>query len=223
MAEDPAQRFSWGWRMRCHMLERLSRAELNPEPYQPIYIRHATGGRLRVKIVPLLPCLSLSGFPRVVFNCTDPFTIVSRATNMSHFYSIEFNGTEGPTSGVEERTKSTASMFYQVLPTVVQSRMPMLPSIRHSLNDFRTRGMHSKQKSMSDMSLPGTPPPGYTSRSGSGATTPQQYTCLTGTSVLDPEDDGCDTRLAQTTHHLPTVAQEGSTGISWQHAKHGML
>jgi hypothetical protein len=110
MAEDPAQRFSWGWRMRCHMLERLSRAELNPEPYQPIYIRHATGGRLRVKIVPLLPCVSLSGFLRVVFICTNPFTIESRATNMSHFYSIEFNGTEGPTSGVEERTKSTASM-----------------------------------------------------------------------------------------------------------------
>jgi hypothetical protein len=142
---------------------------------------------------------------------------------MSHFYSIEFNGTEGPTPGVEERIKSTASMFYQVLPTVVQSRMPMLPSIRHSLNDFRTRGMHSKQNSMSDISLPGTPPPGYTSRGGSGTTTPQQYTSLTSIPVPGPEDDGCDTSLAQATHQLPTVAQEGSTGISWQHARHGML
>jgi hypothetical protein len=61
MVADPAQRFSWGWRMRCHMLGMLSRAEFRPESYQPIHIRHATGGRLRVNIVPLLPCPSLSG------------------------------------------------------------------------------------------------------------------------------------------------------------------
>jgi hypothetical protein len=143
---------------------------------------------------------------------------------MSQFYSIEFNRTEWSVSDIEEHAKkSTASMLYQVLPTVVQSRMPILPSIRHSLNDFRTRGMHSTHNSVSEISLPGTPPPEYTSRGGSGATTPQQCTSLTSASVPVAEDDAGAGSLAQATAHLSTVAQGGSTGISWQHARHGML
>jgi hypothetical protein len=142
---------------------------------------------------------------------------------MSQFYDIEFHKTEEATFGIEEHTNFAASMFYQVLPAIVQSRMPVLPSVRRSLNDFRTRGLHSKQNSMSDISLPGTPPPGYSSTPGSGRTTPHQCTSLTSGTVSDVEDDASLATLAQSSHNLAAVDVEGSTGISWQHARHGML
>jgi hypothetical protein len=142
---------------------------------------------------------------------------------MSQFYGIEFHKTEEATFCVEEHTKSTASMFYQVLPAIVQSRMPILPSVRRSLNDFRTRGLHSKHNSMSDISLPGTPPPGYTSKPGSGSATPHQCTSLTSGTVSDLEDNTSLASLRPSSHNLPTVDIEESTGISWQHARHGML
>ena len=114
-----------------------------------------------------------------------------------------------------------ASMFYHVLPAMVQNRMPSLPSIRHSISDFRTRASHRKQDSITDMSLPTTPPPGYSSRLGSGSTTPCRPSSSAGASVLDLDDDVFAERSISLTPLPSTVAYETSTGINWQHARYG--
>jgi hypothetical protein len=109
-----------------------------------------------------------------------------------------------------------ASLIYQVLPAMVQNRIPTLPSLRRSVSGFHTRGLHMKNKSVTEMSLPETPPPGYTSRSGSGSTTP--------TSLFDISDDTSDVALrsGMSTPTPLVAAYETSTGVNWQHARHGM-
>jgi len=101
----------------------------------------------------------------------------------------------------------SASMFYHVLPTMVQSRLPMLPSLRRSLSELHTRSSHSKSTSLPETMRPSTPPPDYTSRPGSGSATP--YRC-------DVADDGTGRE------GVPTdPIYETSSGINWQYARHG--
>lgn len=116
-----------------------------------------------------------------------------------------------------EQHNSKSSLFFQVLPAVVQNRMPNMPSIRQSISDLRrTRGSHGKNSSMSEESLPATPPPEYVSRPGTASATP--YGRM-GTNY-DVEDGSSVASSASSIRSL-SVPYETATGISWQHAKHG--
>ncbi|KAF2830555.1 hypothetical protein CC86DRAFT_463835 [Ophiobolus disseminans] len=116
---------------------------------------------------------------------------------------------------VEEHQNLKTSMFYHVLPAVVQSRMPNLPSIRQSISDLRrTRSVHSKNISITEASMPGTPPPEY----ASGSTTPYRHTAPS----FDFEDDESIASSASSTPPL-IVPYETLSGISWQHARHGVV
>jgi len=109
------------------------------------------------------------------------------------------------------------SMFYHVLPAVVQSRMPTLLSICQSISDMRrTRSLHSKSVSVTESLLPETPPPEYASQPGSGSTTPYRHTAPS----FDFDDD---VSIASSTSSTPPLLAryETATGISWQHARHG--
>jgi hypothetical protein len=114
-----------------------------------------------------------------------------------------------------------ASMFFQVLPAVVQSRMPNIPSIRQSFSDLRrTRGFHSKSSSTTEAALPETPPPEYASRPGSGIATP--YGNIATNFDFDFDDEASITSSASSIRSL-SLPYETSTGISWQHARHGVV
>jgi hypothetical protein len=131
----------------------------------------------------------------------------------SHAHEVDL--TMNPT--LEEQQSFKISMFYHVLPAVVQSRMPHLPSIRQSISDLRrTRSLHSKNNSTTETSLPRTPPPEYVSRPGSGYTTPYRHS----TTDFDFDDD---VSVASSASSSPPsiLPYETSTGISWQHARHG--
>jgi hypothetical protein len=128
-----------------------------------------------------------------------------------------------PDIGMEGPKSLQASILYQVLPAMVQNRIPTLRSLRRSVSDFHTRGQHSKSKSLTEMSLPETPPPGYTTRPGSGSNTPYRSS-LASASEFDIPDDGSDMALSSGTSTpipLPAI-YETLTGVNWQYARHGM-
>jgi hypothetical protein len=112
-----------------------------------------------------------------------------------------------------------ASMFFQVLPAAVQSRMPNIPSIRQSFSDLRrTRSLHSKSSSTTDATVPETPPPEYASRTGSGIATPYGNIAAS----FDFDDEASITSSASSIRSL-SLPYETSTGISWQHARQGVV
>ncbi|KAH8730828.1 hypothetical protein GQ44DRAFT_699931 [Phaeosphaeriaceae sp. PMI808] len=144
----------------------------------------------------------------------------------SNMLRIEKTSTEEPhivaNYTLEILNRPKTSMLYHVLPAMVQSRMPTLSSIRHSISDFRTRASHKKQDSTTDMSLPTTPPPVYSSRPESGTTTPCRPSSSAGASLLDFGDIFAE-RSTPSIPVPPAAAYETSTGINWLHAKYGMM
>lgn len=134
---------------------------------------------------------------------------------MSRLEDFEVNEAEGTILGIETHANDKTSMLYQVLSAIVQSSMPILPSIRRSVSEYRMRGMHSENSSLSEI-LPQTPPPVYTSRPVSGSTTPLRPLSVASASVFDFEDD------ISVASSAPITTYETSTGISWRYAKHGM-
>ncbi|KAL5113299.1 hypothetical protein ACEQ8H_008833 [Pleosporales sp. CAS-2024a] len=128
--------------------------------------------------------------------------------------SVQAHAIPPPTEIYEAMTET--SMLYQVLPAIVQSRMPKLPSLRRSMTGYCAGTMHAKNSnSLAELSLPATPPPGYTSRPVSGSTTPWP-TSVASASLFEFDDDAC------TAGSAPITAYETTTGISWHHAKHGI-
>lgn len=116
-------------------------------------------------------------------------------------------------------TGTKVSMLYQVLPPIMQNRMPKLPSLRRSVSNFR--GSHSKNNSMSEASLPRTPPPGYTSRPTSGNATPSQRLSTGTTLSFDLEDGVSIASSEDSVRGLSEPVYEMASGIQWQHARHG--
>lgn len=121
---------------------------------------------------------------------------------------------------IEEDKGVHASMLYNILPSLVTSRVPTLPSIRRSVTSYRTRSLHSKTNSLSDTSSLGTPPPCYTSRPPSGAATPDRGF---RDSSVDLSDDASDRpRSSGSSFPLVTTTYEAETGVNWRYASQGI-
>lgn len=114
------------------------------------------------------------------------------------------------------------SMIYQVLPTMVSSHLPTIPSIRRSIGEIRDRRMHSKTNSLTELPQPGTPPPGYSERPGSGSATPNRRSLVVGDADLEFADDASDRPgSAMSSNPPPFSAYETKTGINWKYAGQG--
>lgn len=114
------------------------------------------------------------------------------------------------------------SMIYQVLPGMVSSHFPMIASIRRSISEIRGRRLHSKTNSITELPLPGTPPPGYTSRPSSGSATPNRRPIIAGEAELDFPDDVSERPGSSTSSNPPPfAAYETKTGINWKYAGQG--
>jgi hypothetical protein len=109
------------------------------------------------------------------------------------------------------------SMIHHVLPTVLSSRLPTLPSIRRSISDMRERSCAKRELAEED--TPGTPPPGYTSRLGSGSTTPEMCGMRDGEMEGSEFPDHVSERLLSS----PLAASEVDTGVKWKYARQGEI
>ena len=140
--------------------------------------------------------------------------------------------TEGPLtfttcSNNPERKDLQPSMLYSILPSVIQNRVPTLPSLRRSFSDLRGRSSHTKRVNSScSIYSPETPPPVYSSRSGSLC--PEQANSITST---DTEDiyvgDNIPERptsfRSASTLPPPFSMPESETGINWKYANQGTI
>ncbi|KAJ4992003.1 hypothetical protein SVAN01_02598 [Stagonosporopsis vannaccii] len=116
-----------------------------------------------------------------------------------------------------------SSMIYQVLPAMVSSHLPTIPSIRRSIGEIRDRRLHSKANSMTELPLPGTPPPGYTSRPSSGSASPNRRSLVVGEADLDFSDDASERPgSSMSMNPPPFAAYETKTGINWKYAGQGV-
>lgn len=123
-------------------------------------------------------------------------------------------------SDADEDKGVQTSMLYHILPTLVSSRVPTLPSIRRSVTSYRNRSLHTKSSSVSELSQIGTPPPCYTSRPVSGCATPERRF---RDSSVDLSDDASD-RPQSSGSAFPIVATtyEAETGVNWRYASQGI-
>jgi hypothetical protein len=139
-----------------------------------------------------------------------------------------------------DRKDTRTSMLYNVLPTMVQSRLPQLPSIRQSISSIREMGgraMHAKSKSVIDTDTESsgreTPPPTYTSRRtsrwGSDANVGSRLSMMsTDTEEMDyrdgrdVRDDVSDRPMSSLSTPPPFAISESMTGINWKYANQGM-
>lgn len=105
------------------------------------------------------------------------------------------------------------SMLYHVLPAVITSRIPTIPSFRQSLAGNK----HVRSSSLPDMSIPGTPPPDYSSRPSSGWVTPLRLSNDSESEFLDAVSE-----QGSTSSDIRYNTFENKTGIKWRYASLGM-
>lgn len=117
-----------------------------------------------------------------------------------------------------------SSMLYNVLPVMLQSRLPMLPSIRHALSEMRTPPRScSPMKSAPETPLPRSPPPGYTSR----PTSIVGSQCSSDPSTFDSAEEdelfqeATETPLSSINTPPQFAISEMRTGIKWKYANQG--
>lgn len=113
------------------------------------------------------------------------------------------------------------SMLYQMLPSMVSSRLPTLPSLRQSLNDVRNGSAHNRAGSSSDLSEPETPPPSYTSQPGSGSVTPNEFSRAFAVADFDISDDASEGSSSSGSSTPSRPVYESGTGINWKYASQG--
>ena len=151
--------------------------------------------------------------------------LIDKHGNMQQYgqsSTLELDSDAATLIDTTEFKNARTSMIYQVLPALVSSHLPTIPSIRRSIGEIRDRRLHSKANSISEIPLPGTPPPGYTSRPSSGSATPHRHSLVSGEPDLDFPDDVSDRPgSSMSSNPPPFPTYEAKTGISWKYAGQG--
>lgn len=116
-----------------------------------------------------------------------------------------------------EQIMMETSMLFNLLPTVIQSRLPRVPSLRRS---FTSYGLQTLQRSPSLTSL---------SRSFSGTSTPvEDYSDAMSIQTFDPDENTgilVHRRLSLEMSRVTAVEDpkpvENKSGINWRYANQG--
>lgn len=115
------------------------------------------------------------------------------------------------------------SMLYNVLPTMVSSRLPTIPSLRQSLGDVRSRAYYNKSDTVIELPQPVTPPPGYSTMPPSETVSPHKLFAALGEAEVDFADDVSEGQASS--RAMPLVvpgAQETRSGVRWRYAGLGI-
>jgi len=113
-----------------------------------------------------------------------------------------------------------ASLLYQILPHVLQRRVPVLPSIRRSLSGDDVYVLNDSPGSSTDEGSLETPPPEYSSRPSSGIL--QDVFKIEETNSDSPVDNSLPTRPSSSSLRAKRMVPEEDSGINWKYASQGM-
>jgi hypothetical protein len=116
--------------------------------------------------------------------------------------------------------QAPTSTLYTMLPSIIQNRIPKLPSIRRSVSDFRGRSNHARTISTSAQNSGSeTLPPTYTSRQGS-VTSNGWSTAVTD--AEESNDASTYGRPISSSSTLPVFnSSETESSINWKYANQG--
>ncbi|KAK0923999.1 hypothetical protein LTR91_016366 [Friedmanniomyces endolithicus] len=124
-----------------------------------------------------------------------------------------------PSKDPADRDPDPASLLYTVLPTLIQRRVPRIPSLRRTGSRYTKAATPAHHRDSSDASSEGslTPPPSYRT----SAQTPE----------LDPEDTDIDpeepfqsfppSRPSTSGSSTPQHLNQSDSGVQWKYAKQG--
>jgi hypothetical protein len=117
-----------------------------------------------------------------------------------------------------------SSMIYNVLPAVVQSRVPAIPSLRRALSDFRALTVRDKDELEEAGPTPSTPPPGYTTRpcsASSSATSSNRNSIAFSDGEVTIQEDVSDHPESAYSTPPSFHVSETRTGVNWKYANQG--
>lgn len=112
------------------------------------------------------------------------------------------------------------SIMYTILPPIVQSRIPKLPSIRQAVG--RLRRSSSYASSISDSTRTRTPPPRYSSRPASaGENRWSMISDSEATDISHNEEINFDHSPSSRSTPPTFLMSEDQSGINWKYANQG--
>lgn len=118
------------------------------------------------------------------------------------------------------------SMVFNVLPAIVQSRIPTIPSLRRVLSGARSNASSTKRSSYpSEIESPDILPPGSSSRPASARSRSSQGSSLDSFEAEVDFQECVSTRPQSSMSTTPPGSYpvaELSTGINWKYANQGM-
>lgn len=107
-----------------------------------------------------------------------------------------------------------------MFPSIIQNRIPKLPSIRRSVSDFRSRPNHTRTISVSAQNSRSETPPTYTSKQGS--IMPNGWSTAM-TDAEESNDASTYDRPISSGSALPVFnSSETESGINWKYANQGL-
>jgi hypothetical protein len=132
-------------------------------------------------------------------------------------------GVDSDRSSVLTESKKS-SMIYNVLPAIVQSRVPAIPSLRRALSDFRGRTVPDKNELEDSEPMPLTPPPGYTTWPGSASsstTNSNRNSIAFSDGEVTIQEDACEHPESAYSTPPSFRVSETRTGVNWKYANQG--
>jgi len=117
-------------------------------------------------------------------------------------------------------------MIYNVLPAVVQNRMPAIPSLRRAISDFRGGPIPDRSDlDVAESTHPISPPPRYTTRPSSATSSGSNMSNRTSVAFSDGDttvqEDFYDRPESSYSTPPAFCVSETKTGINWKYANQG--
>lgn len=127
----------------------------------------------------------------------------------------------GPSSAESPPRPKSSSMLYAMLPSVVQSRLPTLPSLRRPASMYGSRPRPKSADTSQQSSGSRTPDAGFgNAMVWSGEKAVEEFYLTEGSADMSEEDDMA--RTDRRTRRQAVFLEEHKSGIGWKFANQGI-
>ncbi|KAF2690051.1 hypothetical protein K458DRAFT_356559 [Lentithecium fluviatile CBS 122367] len=123
--------------------------------------------------------------------------------------------------------QSKASILYNILPAIVQNRIPAIPSIRRTISQIQGRTVPDKSDlEVTEVVHPTSPPPGYSTRPSSAVSSNGNISNRSSVAFSDAETTVHEeySERPESAYSTPPAfsVSETRTGINWKYANQGV-